>query len=380
MKHYQTIIIGGGISGLACAKRLYEKDRDFLVITKELGGRMKWDEKTGINMGAGIIMSDNKNILKYIKIKERKTHQSVKNALLCDEKCRPISTIALENVRNIPKMLKLLFFIWRMDRHAKKLMSKLPHESLRDVLEKDTFLKWAFLTPATEFVKKHGLEEISRKYVNPIINSTFYTSYENVNTFYYLGNLAPMFSKIYLPDFTGVVEKLTKGFEEKILLDEVKGVNKKDGVFEVATSESTFIADNVVFAAPEQSLRGVYDLPRAQIQQDVHRFVVKGKRKEEYSSHKVVFNPDNHHILSISNERGYDIVSASKEDPGFDKYYDSYEILNHIHWTPATIIPKEITNQNPEEGVYIASDYNFSAVEYSFVSGLYAANQIIKKS
>jgi len=43
------------------------------------------------------------------------------------------------------------------------------------------------------------------------------------------------------------------------------------------------------------------------------------------------------------------------------------------------IIPKdELVEQKIDKNIYLASDYNLSLLEDSFLTGLYAANQIIK--
>jgi thioredoxin reductase len=56
----KTIIIGGGIAGLSCALRLQEVNEDFLIITDNLGGRLKYSVKK-INNGAYFVMKSYKN-------------------------------------------------------------------------------------------------------------------------------------------------------------------------------------------------------------------------------------------------------------------------------------------------------------------------------
>ena len=66
-KVFDTIIIGAGISGLACARRLQQSDEDFLVISKDIGGRILISDDGLVNYGAFFVCSDYSNLLKYVK-------------------------------------------------------------------------------------------------------------------------------------------------------------------------------------------------------------------------------------------------------------------------------------------------------------------------
>ncbi len=71
-KLVETIIIGGGISGLACARKLHENKKEFLLITENIGGRILTSEDGNFNYGALFVLKDYKHVLKFIKkIKSR---------------------------------------------------------------------------------------------------------------------------------------------------------------------------------------------------------------------------------------------------------------------------------------------------------------------
>ena len=70
-KIIDTIIIGAGISGLSCGRRLQQYNKDFIIISKDIGGRILTSEDEEVNYGAFFVCSDYKNLLKYVKIKSR---------------------------------------------------------------------------------------------------------------------------------------------------------------------------------------------------------------------------------------------------------------------------------------------------------------------
>ena len=66
-KKTDTLIIGGGISGLAAARRLFEAQRPFILVTDRKGGRMYHSKDYSMNFGATYINNDYKNVSKYVR-------------------------------------------------------------------------------------------------------------------------------------------------------------------------------------------------------------------------------------------------------------------------------------------------------------------------
>ena len=58
-----TIIVGGGISGLACARHLHDKGMPFTLVTDSLGGRLALSRQ-GHYLGAVMMNND------YVHIKQ----------------------------------------------------------------------------------------------------------------------------------------------------------------------------------------------------------------------------------------------------------------------------------------------------------------------
>ncbi len=64
----ETIIIGGGIAGLACAKRLSEEGASFKLISPEIGGRIATSKNGQINYAAYVVPRYYRNFKKYVTL------------------------------------------------------------------------------------------------------------------------------------------------------------------------------------------------------------------------------------------------------------------------------------------------------------------------
>lgn len=379
-KKIETIIIGGGISGLSCARRLHDKGKNFLVITKDIGGRMLASESFDVNYGAAYITEDYLNVLKYV---EKGEPMKLRDFHFFDGKSFS-HLFSLRNFKNYFKIIKLFILTWKIRNHLKSFRKKAANKSMEECFEEDPFLMKYWLMPAKELIKKYKLKEIDHYFIDPVAAATAFVHSDRVNTIYLVSMMFPAIIKAWTANFKDTEKKLTRGYRKKIKIGSVLKVKKnKNGSYEVSTSIGNYTAKNVVFAAPQKLLSEVYKLPSKNIQKDVYVFHIKGERKDIFKNKKaVIFQPKHYNLHMIWEQSdGSDIIYSLNAKPDFDKYYQNYEVIKKVHWQPAMIVPTCcLMNQILDKNLYLASDYNASGLEDSFLSGLYAANQIIKNS
>jgi monoamine oxidase len=72
MREVETIIVGGGISGLACADTLTRNGyRDFALVSPEVGGRVGTSNNGRVNYGAYYVRRDYHHLLPHVTRKRR---------------------------------------------------------------------------------------------------------------------------------------------------------------------------------------------------------------------------------------------------------------------------------------------------------------------
>ena len=380
MKEVETIIIGGGISGLSCGRKLQDSGKKFLLITKNLGGRMLSSKNFGVDYGAAYVTSDYTNVLEYVEKQER---FRLRDFYFFDG-FNFSNIFNYKNIKYFSKIIKFFFILKSLERNLLKYRKQAPYKTIKECFMENKVLSKYWNMSAKDFIKKNGFEELDKLYGNPITATTAFVESNKVNAAYYIGMFFCAILPTWTVNFKHTIEKLNRGFENKIKIASVIKVKKqKNGKFKVRTSKGDFLAKNIVFAAPEKSLSKVYNIPKPNLQQSAYTFHIVGTRRDIYQDKKAVcFRPKNHDIYMMWKQKsGADLIYSKNSKPNFKEYYERYHIIKKIHWQPGMIIPKhDLIDQNLEKNVYLASDYNLSLMEDSFLTGLYAANQIIKSS
>lgn len=374
----ETVIVGAGISGLACANKLQAANKDFVIISKDIGGRVRSSKiNPKINLGGVYINSDYFNLMPFVDIIEP---FRVQDFYFFDGKHYK-TVFSLNNVKYIPKMLRFVGLLWQFRNRLNAMRENAEREELCVLIEADPVLKQYWHMPATDFLKRYGFEGLDRQFGQPTAATNIFTTAKDINTFYYMYLFLTMIRSAYIVDLSKTAERLSRGFESKFFIGTVTSIKKQktDG-YRVIAGEDEFIATNVVIAAPYLDIVSAYDVPKPLTITSIFTYYVTGHRKAAYAYKKgVVLHPDLHDAYLLWEQKcGGDLIYAKVDDLDLSRYYDDFTIIDKVFWKTGMHIPnKSIIGQKLDTGLYLASDYNFSLMEDAFITGLYAANQII---
>lgn len=372
-----SIIIGGGVSGLACGKTLHAHGRDFVLLTKDVGGRMLTSQSHVVNYGASYVTSDYENVL---PIMEGGNPIRTGECYFFREG-RLINFFNLRTLRSSPALFRLLFKVHDFRKRLKRLRHRALHEQQKDILASDAVLSELVQTPAKVFVEKLGLEDLNELYFAPLFNSTGFIEYDQSNAFHYLDNLMPLLCRTYVADHSHCCERMSQGWDHRIRMEGVEGLIKADdnGYF-VRTASTTYRAQNVVLALPYKDAIRFWPVPEPDHNVPVYVIELVGERRPNFREKGIVFfSPKEHDIAILWKQvTGSDIIFSRIGEPALDKYYENHRIIRTIHWQTAVVLSgDEWVAQDLGNGIFLASDYNICGLEDSFITGVYAANRII---
>lgn len=374
----EAVIVGGGISGLACARKLREQTATFFLITDHLGGRMYHSDDGAMNFGATYVNEDYHRVLRYVG-----RQMPLRGRDTVFEQGGRLTT--LYRWQNVCSMRPILRALWRLSefRRALKVFRRdAERVPLRELRSKHPLIDRYSRQPAEEFIDELGLRRIDEQYVGLVFRSTAFAAPSEATALFYLGSALPLVVRTWIADFRQTDQQLTAGYRDRIVLDRVVGLERCGDHFEVHTQRgAVYPAKSVVIAAPYRDAAAFYPVPKPYRSTSATMLFVRGHRRSPYQNRRVVvFGPSPTGMTSIWDQgHGWDQVYALCSQPKLSEVYETYELLQAVSWKTAIVlsdahwVPLEL-----EPGVYLAGDYNICGLEDSFVTGVCAANHVLR--
>jgi hypothetical protein len=207
---HDTIIIGAGISGLACAANLENHYEDFILISNNVGGRILPSKNEETNYGAFFVCSDYYNVLKYVSCKDR-----IRLSDFCfHENNDRYPLYSLKIINYFKQFIKIKKILHKFKKHLHELRKYSRIMSQKKAIESDPYLYDLYMKNGYEFVSEQNLVQGTDVYLSKALYSTTFSTIKEMNAFSFLQFLLPLITPIYTFHFEK--DRMIESFKNKI--------------------------------------------------------------------------------------------------------------------------------------------------------------------
>jgi hypothetical protein len=370
-----TIMIGAGISGLACAKTLQQNDRDFILISKDIGGRIRTSPDGSANYGAFFVCSDYDHVLQHVTIQTR-----IKLRDFC---FHHDTTYVLFEPMLIPyvfQFMKTIRLLHTFRRHFRQFRKTCEQHSQKTAIENDPFLYELYKQNAAEFVKDHHLEKGTQRYLSQALYSTTFSQIKEMNALSFFEFLLPLITPIYL--FRFEQEKMIAPFKDRIVIGSVQDVTYNTGMYKIGFDGKSLQAKHLVLATDIGWSKHIAGIQQTNEPVSTNMLHIRGIPTAPFSKKIYHFFTPPGNVQALANlQDGTALLYYKNERPRLNDFFTNPEVIAHHHWDPAgTINGHTLIESNRGNNLYLIGDYNIAGLEEAYITGVYAANQIIRKA
>jgi len=372
---YETVIIGGGIAGLACARKLNEKRSSFLLITEDVGGRIRTSDDGAVNLGAYYVTRDYRHVNQFVDRGRRIKRRHI----LRGDPDGTFTRRDLALLRHPLQGARFVRLLHEFRRHYEAFKQECLLASQAEAIRADPLLHKLYHEPAPDFIQRNRIEDIARAYLAPAVQGTAFTSINRLTTFTLLVGVLPLITPMYEYQFR--FDRLTAGFEDAIRLDSVTAIAPATaGGYSIQTRNSGVLsATNVVVATPPDVSARLLDLHGVKRPIGANTFLVRGNLRRPWAHATFTLFPDGDQILAIACQTdGSTLVCSASDDPDFGRYFSNWSVVEHHHWNPAFHLEGDaLLECEQAPGLYLIGDHNVCNLEAAYITGIHAANKIL---
>jgi hypothetical protein len=376
-RSHDTIIVGAGVAGLACARRLDEAQHPFLVIAEDVGGRICRSADGSMNLGAYYVRAD------YHHINELVTRGRRINAHATSRHDR-LGSYTLWSQRlllHLPQALRFLWHLFRFRRHYEVFKANCVAMSQAQAIRSDPHLWHLYQQPASEFIRQHRLESVARSYMAPGLHGTAFVPLSRLTAFTLMLGALPVVMPIF--EFTVKPRVLEGNWSRNLLADTVTGITPDGDFYRVNTKQSGgFIARHVVVATPPEVAQRLLGIPELKSPVEIHTFHMTGTLRKPWRRAEINLFAEDDPMCAIAHQaNGSVLVCSHDETPVFARYFIDWEVIEHKWWNPAfNIVGDTLLECEQAPNLFLIGDHNICGLEDAYITGLHAANRITRTS
>jgi glycine/D-amino acid oxidase-like deaminating enzyme len=372
-----TIIVGGGVAGMSCAMRLLDARQDFLLITEDLGGRVKYAQRAKVNFGAYFMMGNYANARQvlttgaWINPLDACFHLSAReqHAVLSGH------TIAL-----MPELLRFYRAMWEFSRHYGPYKQRCLTMPQKAALEADSYMVEIFSMTAPQFIRVKKFERAAEEYLSKFAYACTGASMEQLTALDFLNVSQGMVSSLYKIIFDPDV--LAQKFGQRLVYDNIVHIESRPGQHTLTgKSGQVYQAEKIVVATPAVVTQQLLGLKEIRAASQLHVFHVNACLKAAFRRHTLNLLPYSSEImLTVKQFDGSYLIYSREKEPDLQQVCEQFRLLSSMHWEKAMYIQgAAYLEQQYAGGIYVAGDHNGLGLEPAAISGVYAANQILGK-
>ncbi|MBI4032833.1 hypothetical protein HY374_03960 [Candidatus Berkelbacteria bacterium] len=378
MRRVETIIVGGGVAGLGCARTLVDAGhKDFLLFTKDVGGRVTHAFGEQENFGAFYARDDYEHIVPFVKKRRRVNFWHA--AFFRGWRKR-----TLHDLRNLPHLLSLIrlaLTIFRMQQHYRRFRQQAQFQSQHVLVHQDAFLYGLTQITGAQLLAQLGAEYWGEYFIRPVVRGTSFVDVDDVPAIVMLVILLPAIVPSY--EFFFDLENLTEPFAGTIKLASVTAVTKQEEGWEVTVDDGAVYRSTwlVLAVPPEEAKRlGQIEEP-LNTPINVYLYSLDGEARAPYRDEPYnLLSPEHSDIALVREPDGSWLFASRRRRTDFSDYFTRWRVVAEKHWEPAFHTGTHIIDAERGDQLILAGDYNAPTMEDAYITGVYAANRILGKA
>ena len=375
IENYEVVIVGGGISGLACARRLTELGMtSFRLITENIGGRLPTSADGKVNYGAFYVRSDYRHVLPFVRCTRP---FNVTHAMFFHQG-QALSFLNWRNLWHLPSLLRFLYFLRQFRREYEQFRRETETVSQKQALESHPWLKRLMREPAVELVTRFGIQYWADRFLDNLVRATTFIDIRHISSCYFAAVCLPIIMRTY--EFEFQRDRLTDPFSSLIERDTVTGIGTGcERRWRITTAGGRQLeANHVVVATPlNRSQQLVPITEPVNPATSVFMFHVRGQLKPAYHGRSMYFfPPESSDIVMVHEPDKTCLFYSQSMTPDLGAYFEHHAVIFQKHWDPALFLGPHVLESDRGEGLYLIGDHSVCSLEDAYITGLFAANRI----